>query len=550
MGIENGFLYQQECEVVVVGDIPVSATEWLNVNLEEHPSHSAVEDETCFPCDLVVAASDDGSVRLCGPRPRFDGTVKDTKSTISAPGGCKQRSDAVLLLGLAVKCQDLGHIFIKTAQLRLEDNPRTSEEHSAATYRRLASMYITFQVPQVPVKSRRGRNDRYFISLSSKMLPPSTQLLLMLMRSDWDFLDAAMSNAYDDKIIRKTNKCRRKPSLFPSKLLLKEVYPRIGTAASLDLEIAQELKSRSDPGKVTLESLPRDILEHRIAVFLRARSLDSLRCSCKSVHRNLRSVVPGLKLTLYSHQVKSLGWMRYRETQSISEGDLISTVNRRVHCMDGDPHRSATGGGTTLLLDRREGAEGVHISQFDGGEVIVQDDNPLSRMVARGGLLCDDPGLGKTITVLSLLLQTFGLSTSSTHDEAKEDTIAEENKLEKTRDQRIFEEYWNENLVSRDRSSFMLSFLMDLSRANRFTFGYFELPVNPVKDGCPDYYEVIKEPLCFKLIRQKVNDGEYGMFGDFERDIEKMFEYVMLCLSLVNDVDSHLNPSYTTAGTI
>lgn len=528
METENGFLWLQECEVVVVGDKEVPDATWLKVDLEEGSSSNSDsddEDETRSPAvDLVVAASDDGSAVLSGPLPRFDGTFKDTKADTGTSRVRKQRSDASLLLGLAVTCQDLGHIVIKAVRCRIQGQAsETSEGEPTDDNRRAACMYITFYVPQVSVSSRRGHSDRQFMTASSKILPPSTQLLLMLMRSDWDFLDSILSETSPNlKTARKLSHGQNF-SLFPSKLHLNEVYPRIGTAASLDREIAQELKSRSDPEKLSLDTLPRDILQHRVAVFLKARSLDSLRCTCKSFHRDLRSVVPGLKLKLYAHQVKSLGWMRYRETKSISEDDLVYTKSRRVHLMDGDPHRAASGGASTLLMDRTEGASGVHISQFDGKEVIVQRDDPLARIVARGGMLCDDPGLGKTITVLSLLLQTFGLSTSST-DEGNEVERKDEDEeeTEKAKDERIFEEYWNENLVPRDRATTMLSFLTEIRKKNRY-FEYFEPPVDPVRDGYPDYHEVIKDPLCFKVIRRRANDYKYETFESFEQDIEKMF---------------------------
>ena len=94
---------------------------------------------------------------------------------------------------------------------------------------------------------------------------------------------------------------------------------------------------------------------------------------------------------------------------------------------DGDAHRAATGGATVVLRPRRwqqrdgirdeldadvasDGSSApVRISQYNHSEVMetrkfcnssgVVDsdsvgDNPLARKVARGGLLCDDPGLG------------------------------------------------------------------------------------------------------------------------------------------------------------
>lgn len=40
---------------------------------------------------------------------------------------------------------------------------------------------------------------------------------------------------------------------------------------------------------------------------------------------------------------------------------------------------------------------------------VVRAEAPESSQPVRGGLLCDEPGLGKTITVLALLLQTRGI---------------------------------------------------------------------------------------------------------------------------------------------
>lgn len=40
---------------------------------------------------------------------------------------------------------------------------------------------------------------------------------------------------------------------------------------------------------------------------------------------------------------------------------------------------------------------------------MVSSTAPASSRAVRGGMLCDEPGLGKTITVLALLLRTRGL---------------------------------------------------------------------------------------------------------------------------------------------
>lgn len=40
---------------------------------------------------------------------------------------------------------------------------------------------------------------------------------------------------------------------------------------------------------------------------------------------------------------------------------------------------------------------------------MVSSDAPPPCVPVRGGMLCDEPGLGKTVTVLALLLRTRGL---------------------------------------------------------------------------------------------------------------------------------------------
>jgi hypothetical protein len=223
--------------------------------------------------------------------------------------------------------------------------------------------------------------------------------------------------------------------------------------------------STSTATATKLTTLPGDVLCHNIGQYLRAKSLDSLRCTCKHLHWTLRAVVPGLKLRLYSHQIKSLMWMRGRESTLITEDDLLQQGQRQnrhhsrprqrtststsqtqnmthwiKNTTHGDAHRAATGGGTVVLCPRRrrrrqgrggirdnDDANGypdpdedadedldpdknsaqVRISQFDHSEVMERrkygnvsavggggGDNPLARKVARGGLLCDDPGLG------------------------------------------------------------------------------------------------------------------------------------------------------------
>jgi hypothetical protein len=155
--------------------------------------------------------------------------------------------------------------------------------------------------------------------------------------------------------------------------------------------------------------MPLEILKTHMAPYLRARSLDSLRCACKALHKRFESVVPGLKLRLYQHQIKSLQWMRQREIRPLSESmgqDMMLEWRIRngatlLEQDDSDPVRAMTGGQSAWLCPRWEKEDdiaqslkqGIRIDQATGCEITSDEEEYLMRQGARGGLLCDDPGM-------------------------------------------------------------------------------------------------------------------------------------------------------------
>eukprot|EP00957_Ditylum_brightwellii_P054677 4142743-Ditylum_brightwellii.AAC.1 len=117
------------------------------------------------------------------------------------------------------------------------------------------------------------------------------------------------------------------------------------------------------------------------------------------------------------HQISSLEWMRKRESRTWTEADSMVGDDSDGNFVCGDLHKAATGGASVYLAPREKECrdQGYNNSgyrletrtgrpyDFSASGWVSSDHNPTNRMtqmrkIARGGLLCDDPGLGKTIT--------------------------------------------------------------------------------------------------------------------------------------------------------
>jgi hypothetical protein len=56
----------------------------------------------------------------------------------------------------------------------------------------------------------------------------------------------------------------------------------------------------------------------------------------------------------------------------------------------------------------------------------------------------------------------------------------------------------------------------------------FHQPVDPDKLGIPDYFEVVKDPIDFGTIKQRLNHNLYYTMRDFIVDIERCFSNCIL----------------------
>ena len=145
--------------------------------------------------------------------------------------------------------------------------------------------------------------------------------------------------------------------------------------------------------------LPQQIVDVYLGC-LDARSLRRLEATCKTLCAATMDAFAGLKLELLPHQRAALRWMLHREgrvpralisdSSSYSSARLYHTCRKRFTCFGG----AAAAATTAFAFDSLDLA------------IVADGDHNFVRPV-RGGLFCDDPGMGKTVTTIGLILRTY-----------------------------------------------------------------------------------------------------------------------------------------------
>lgn len=134
--------------------------------------------------------------------------------------------------------------------------------------------------------------------------------------------------------------------------------------------------------------LPYEV-ECRILAFMDSKSLRSISATCRHYRVLVQEIAPGLLLGLFPHQRAAVRWMSHREKQN----NELDHPNMRFFITS-----TAKFWGNTST-----------------GE--IGDEPPEEVFDFKGGFLCDEAGLGKTVSCISMMLRTKGTLPSPGKDD-------------------------------------------------------------------------------------------------------------------------------------
>lgn len=423
----------------------------------------------CPHCELILSFNADKNERQeecfinLASTGSFGGTLADLAPTdCSVCGSNEKRTDAALAAAFIRECYTTACIDVRLQALLHDEGedggdrctPRNGmvQQQEEPCRRAVASLVWHVSFPNAVVEGSILKSGH---AQSRKLLSPSLQLLLLLLENYGTDVESRM------QALREKPPERSEVTFFPTQFRLESMYQRIiqrdrrlqqKPLAFRKQQTYQTIEDSSTRSTTTLSlsTLPAELLTVHIAPFCNATSLAHWRACNRHFHRTLRAIVPGLRLRLYQHQIDSLVWMRARERPLIE-----AACWGQQH--DASTTRAITGGATTRLGN-------VVLDTTTGRVVPEPPPAPLCRHVAQGGLLCDDPGLGKTITVLSLVLQTSPESMEIVTENENEESPSPTKKDVMDDPDRIFHAYWSEHVVLEYRVRALLKLLNELAR--------------------------------------------------------------------------------------
>ncbi|KAM1703202.1 hypothetical protein TB2_027981 [Malus domestica] len=161
---------------------------------------------------------------------------------------------------------------------------------------------------------------------------------------------------------------------------LHEIFKSLPCVAKTGKPVSSRIQPCDNSGSSGIWEISDDILLNILAA-LNPSDLVMVSATCRHLRLLAISIMPCMKLKLFPHQQAAVEWMLQRERNA----DIL-------------PHP------LYLSFSTEEGFS-FYINTISGK--IVTGVAPTVNDF-RGGMFCDEPGLGKTITALSLILKTQG----------------------------------------------------------------------------------------------------------------------------------------------
>uniref|UniRef100_A0A453GNH4 F-box protein n=2 Tax=Aegilops tauschii subsp. strangulata TaxID=200361 RepID=A0A453GNH4_AEGTS len=132
--------------------------------------------------------------------------------------------------------------------------------------------------------------------------------------------------------------------------------------------------------EIGIWSIPDDIL-NKVLIRLKPGDLIRAAATCHHIRTLAASIMPCMKLKLFPHQEAAVEWMLRREQ---NPEPLAHPLCKNFCTEDGFPF----------------------FINVTSGEILTGTAPTINDFC--GGMFCDEPGLGKTVTALSLILKTHG----------------------------------------------------------------------------------------------------------------------------------------------
>ena len=457
----------------------------------------------------------------------------------------RRRSDASLLLSAALQSSQSSSSIQKNPihvhiQIRLLPQSQAEEkiQNDVNLIRKVDLVLVVVAVEGVISSS----------SSSSQAM----SMLLEMCQCDWRLYDEFYNHYNNSSRSSSTSNNNNKEeeedcsimSIFPMRMDLEEIYTRIRSIGKGNGEDGVH-HPYSDSSSPVSDPVPiHDIPVHLYTPYLTAISIANLQCTSRCLYHTLKqsAIVPGMKLTLAEHQIRSLNWMRLRESSSRSR----SRSRSRNQVQDDDVPVKRLLGKRTRCEYVFDGTKIIHIPHPRSTPIqsVVDDDNDEHNEYDQiriengyGGICADEPGLGKTITALSLVLQTMHHhpnthyyphynEPNSSYKKSKSREASSTSLLEtyaKQLKRSLFHSYWKNTLPSFSKVQEMviiLNRIRKMDRRNR----WFDVPV---PRDTPGYYEHIREPTCLLDILKVVNGGDGSnccSFYEFMRLVRLCFQ--------------------------